>query len=112
MLQVICPPVNQELEVTVCEGSKARWQNAMATPAAMWRDSEHDLTEQMPELEPAHLRGAVACLSRSFDCSKYSCHCAHLASHEIPGDLLDRLERVEQDAFPWDVVHLFNSTRG
>ena len=102
MLQVICPPVNKELEVAPCEGSKARWQDAMAAPAATWRDSEHDLTEQTPELEPAHLRGAVACLSRSFDRSKYSCHRARLASHEIPGDLLDCLEQVEQDAFHFE----------
>ena len=85
MLQVICPPVNKELEVAACKGSKACRQDAMAAPAAMWRDSEHDLTEQMPELEPAHL-SAVMCLSCSFDHSKYSCHHVCLASHEIPGD--------------------------
>ena len=112
LLQVICPPVNRELEVTACKGSKAHWQDAMAVPAAMWQDSEHNLTEQTPELEPAHLCSAVVCLLCSFDCSKYSCHCTCLPSHEIPGDLLDHLEQVEQDTFPWDVVHLFNSTQG
>ena len=109
VLQVICPPVNKELEVAACEGSKVCSQDAMAAPATMWQDSEHDLTKQTPELEPVHLCSAVMCLWHSFDCSKYSCHHMHLASHEIPGDLLNHLEWVEQDMFPWDVVHLFNS---